>query len=174
MRPSEYFHYCPRCGRATDGPVGVVPFRCGGCGLVYYFNAAVSAAAFILDADDDRRALFIRRGHDPGWGRLALAGGFIDPGERAEDAIRREIREEVGVDLRDVTWLGSFPNDYAYGGVVYPVIDLYFVGRAARSEAAALDGVDDVVWLDPAAIDPAELAFPSMRLALELYLKVRG
>lgn len=175
MHPAEAFHFCPRCGRALDGAVGASPFHCAACGFVYYFNAAVSVAAFIRDADDEGRALFIRRAHEPGRGRLALAGGFVDPGERAEEAIRREVREEVGVDLHDVTWLGSFPNDYPYRGLVYPVIDLYFVARAARPEqAAALDSVDDVVWLDPRRIDPEDLAFSSMRLALEHYLRSMG
>jgi ADP-ribose pyrophosphatase YjhB (NUDIX family) len=171
MDPAACFNYCPRCGRAIDGAAGARPFRCGGCGFVYFFNAAVSVAAIILDGANARRALFIRRGHQPGLGKLAFAGGFVDPGERVETAVTREVREEVGLELTDVTWLGSFPNDYRYLDLVYPVADLFFVARAPQPDrAAALDGVADIVWLDPGDVDPQEIAFPSMRAALAQYV----
>jgi hypothetical protein len=80
------------------------------------------------------------------------------------------VREEVGLELTDVTWLGSFPNDYRYLDLVYPVADLFFVGRAARpDEAVPLDGVASLVWADPAELDEADMAFPSMRAALAQY-----
>jgi NAD+ diphosphatase len=171
MDPAACFNYCPRCGRAIEGAAGARPFRCASCGFVYFFNAAVSVAVIILDPADRRRALFIRRAHEPARGKLALAGGFVDPGETVEAAAHREVREEVGLTLTDVTWLGSFPNDYRYLGIVYPVADLFFVACASRpDEAAALDGVASVVWLDPAEVDLDEIAFPSMRAALERYV----
>ncbi len=171
MDPAACFNYCPRCGRAVDGVVGARPFRCGGCGFVYFFNAAVSVAVIILDAADRRRSLFIRRAHEPGKGKLAFAGGFVDPGETVEAAAHREVREEVGLTLTDVTWLGSFPNDYRYLDLVYPVADLFFVGRTTRpDEAAVLDGVASLAWLDPAEVDPGDVAFPSMRAALAKYV----
>ena len=48
------------------------------------------------------------------YGRLL--GGGVEPGERAHDAIRREWREELGVDLRDVVSLGVVENIYEHGG----------------------------------------------------------
>jgi NAD+ diphosphatase len=171
MEAADCFNFCPRCGRAIEGAAGARPFRCGACGFVYFFNAAVSVAVIILDAADPRRSLFIRRGHDPGKDKLAFAGGFVDPGETIETAARREVREEVGLELTDVAWLGSFPNNYHYLDVVYPVADLFFVARAPRPhEAAALDGVAGIEWLDPATIDPNDIAFPSMRAALAQYV----
>jgi ADP-ribose pyrophosphatase YjhB (NUDIX family) len=171
MEAADCFNFCPRCGRGIDGAAGARPFRCAACGFVYFFNAAVSVSVIILDADDQRRSLFIRRGHDPGKGKLAFAGGFVDPGETVEAAARREVREEVGLDLADVTWLGSFPNNYRYLDVVYPVADLFFVASApCPREATALDGVAGIEWLDPAGVDVNDIAFPSMQAALARYL----
>ncbi len=91
-------------------------------------------------------------------------------GERVEEALRREIREEVGLDLGDAAFLGSFPNQYAYKGVTYPVLDLFFTARAVRPESAkALDDVEGVCWLDPMReVTPEDMAFPSMQAALRL------
>jgi ADP-ribose pyrophosphatase YjhB (NUDIX family) len=167
--PWRIFRFCPRCGvaraRATDTPE---PFRCAACGFVYFFNPATAVAALVLR--DDGRALFIRRAKEPAKGRLALVGGFVDPGESAEQALHREVREEVRLELDDMRFLSSRPNDYPYQGTIYPVVDLVFVAHARDPhEAAALDGVASVEWLDPHAVDLDDLAFESMRHVVARY-----
>jgi ADP-ribose pyrophosphatase YjhB (NUDIX family) len=149
--------------------VAGAPFRCDPCGFLYYFNAAVSVAALILQ--DDGRGLFIRRGKEPARGKLALIGGFVDPGETLQSALRREVREEVNLELSSMTYLAAFPNEYLYRDVAYPVVDVFFVCRAMRPEdAAALDAVESLEWRDVAAVDLNEIAFASMREALCLFL----
>jgi len=167
--PWQVFRFCPQCGAARNGaPKDGAPFRCDACNFLYFFNPAIAVAALILREDD--KALFIRRAKDPARGRLAMVGGFVDIGERAEDALRREVREEVQLDLEDLRFLSSHPNDYRYRDIVYPVVDLIFVARTRdHDKAAALDGVASFEWLDPHAVDPDELAFPSMRDALTRY-----
>jgi len=169
MDPASHFHFCPRCGRPASEPVGARPFRCSACGFRYFFNAAVSAAAIIQDPRD--RTLFIRRAKEPGKGKLAFVGGFVDPGESVEEALGREVREEVNLELRSMTYLTSCPNPYRYDGVVYPVADLYFVCRTDRPETArALDGVDSFCWLDARTVSPEDIAFPSMQVALARFI----
>jgi ADP-ribose pyrophosphatase YjhB (NUDIX family) len=133
-----------------------------------FFNAASAVSALILN--HDRRALFIKRAKEPGLGKLGMAGGFVDAGESAEEALRREVREEVGLEVVDMTYLGSHPNDYPYAGVTYHTLDFCYVTTVRDPDAAApLDGVESVVWIDPLTIDLDEIAFESMRQALRLY-----
>jgi ADP-ribose pyrophosphatase YjhB (NUDIX family) len=165
--PRAQFRCCPRCGIALAEP-GVCPLVCGACGFVFYFNPAVSAAGILVGGDG--RALFIRRGHEPGLGRLAFVGGFVDAGERPEDALRREVHEEVGVALEAIAYLASSPNRYTYRGVSYHVVDLIFVARIAEgSVPRVLEGVAAIEWHDPRTLDPGLLAFPSMTAALRIY-----
>jgi ADP-ribose pyrophosphatase YjhB (NUDIX family) len=166
MTPRDFFRHCPRCGARQLAPPATNVFTCGACGFRLFFNPAVAIAVFIQRADG--QALFIHRAKDPGRGCLAPPGGFIDLGERAETAAGREIREEVGLEIADVTFLGSHPNSYHYAEVTYPVLDFFFTARALNAEqAAALDDVAQFEWLDPLSVRPEQLAFPSMQAALD-------
>ena len=179
--PWALFRFCPRCGtpRASttpvtnggaEGPTGPAPFSCEACGFLFFFNPAVAVAALIVRPDG--LGLFIRRAKDPARGRLALVGGFVDPGENAEGALRREVREEVGVELDTLTFLSSSPNDYHYRGTTYSVVDLIFAGTTPTAEARALDGVAGLEWLDPFGVAIDDLAFRSMRDGVARYREI--
>jgi ADP-ribose pyrophosphatase YjhB (NUDIX family) len=169
--PIAHFVHCPRCGarrpdaeRADAGG----PYRCASCGFTLYFNAASAVAAILVRPDGD--ALFIRRAKDPGKGRLGMPGGFVDAGETAEGALTREIREEVGLEIRALRYLSSHPNLYAYAGVTYTTLDLFYTASVSDPDrAVALDGVESLVWADPLSVDLEEIAFDSMRAALIRY-----
>jgi ADP-ribose pyrophosphatase YjhB (NUDIX family) len=165
--PRARFRCCPQCGAALTTP-GACPLVCAACGFAYYFNPAVSAAAILLRGDG--HGLFIRRGHEPALGRLAFVGGFVDAGETPELALRREVREEVGVELETVAYLGAQPNTYDYRGLTYHVVDLIFVAHlAVGATPRQLDGVAAIEWHDPLRLDPARLAFASMAWALATF-----
>jgi ADP-ribose pyrophosphatase YjhB (NUDIX family) len=127
-------------------------------------------AAGVIAENGEGRVLLVRRAKDPARGLLGVPGGFVDIGEAAEDSARREAREETGIEVEDLLFLGSWPNLYEWRGVAYPVVDLYFEGRlAGGSVAAALHEAEEVVWMRPEEIDPATLAFPTTRAAFALY-----
>ncbi len=165
MLPIEHFHCCPRCGQPlSPGAKQAASLECGTCGFRYFFNAAAAVAAFVRR--EDGRWLFVRRAKEPGQGKLAPAGGFVDIGETAEAAVHRELREEIGVTLASVTFLCSQPNAYLYRDVTYPTLDLFFVATLAPgSEPKVLEEVTSVGWFTAVEVAPEDLAFPSMQAA---------
>ena len=172
LQPCRHFNYCPRCGAPGAGAESGNPVRCGACGFVLFFNPAGAVAAFVVR--EDGRVLYTRRAKDPAKGTLGMPGGFVDEGETAEAALRREVLEEVGLELHALRYLCSYPNAYPYRDVLYHTLDLFFVATALdASRARGLDAVASTEWLDPAAISPADIAFDSMRLALDDYLRTR-
>jgi ADP-ribose pyrophosphatase YjhB (NUDIX family) len=169
MEAREHFAHCPRCtSPRSDDPGPLNRFKCGVCGFSFFFNSASAVAAMVLDSD--RRLLFIRRSKQPGKGLLAMPGGFVDAGESAEEALLREVREEVGLELRDVTYFASYANLYPYDGVTYRTLDLFFMCRTEDpANARALDAVSGVEWRDPQDVSAEHIAFESMRAAIRDY-----
>ncbi len=153
---------CPRCGAPRTGAGS--PFRCVACNLTLFANPAVGVGCFVRDADG--RHLFTVRGKDPGKGLLGLPGGFVDAGESAEDALRREMREEIGGTITDLRYLCSAPNRYDFGGVAYDVLDLFYTAELAPGELVRdPEEIGAIRWLPRASVRVDDIAFPSLRAA---------
>ena len=168
MRIQDQFHFCPHCGSGDLTQKEPRFFGCGACDFHFYVNIAPAAGGIITD--EAGRVLLIRRANEPGKGKFAIPGGFVDDGERAEDAVRREVHEEVGLEVTALHFLCSFPNQYCFAGSIYAVLDFYFICEVASLETAGnAEEVTDILWVPPAEIDLAEIAFPSVRRALEFY-----
>ena len=146
--------------RAPSAENAGVPLRAG-CGFTYFFNLPPPRPR----GSTTRACALIRRAHEPA--KEVGSRGFIDFGESAEEGLRREVREEVGLEITDVRFLVSVPNLYHYREVTYPVVDLCFAAQAVAPESAkSLDGVAGVEWLFPNDVPDAELAFESIRVSI--------
>ncbi len=167
----DRFSHCPECGAAGLAASQPRTFDCNRCGFRYHHNTAAAAGGFLLDPAG--RLLVIVRAHDPGRGLLDVPGGFLEAGESAEEALIREVHEELGVDIRSPEYLCSQPNQYPYRGIVYDVLDLFFVVRDVPLDGlVASDEIASWRVVDSSLVDPAEFAFPSTRAACR-ELKVR-
>ena len=168
VRPREFFRYCPRCGARQETVAPGIEFLCAACEFQLFFNPTVSAGGFLRRSDG--RILWLKRAKDPARGKLGLPGGFIDFDESAEAALAREVKEEVGLVIGEPRFLCSVPNEYVYRDVTYPVLDLIFAVEVGENPCvAALDEVECLLWLAPAATNPDDIAFPSVRQAFVLY-----
>src|ERR1039457_2303418 len=87
---------CPRCGSESIFWPSLKNIECTACGFVLFLNMA-AAVAVIMECRG--KILFGIRKHEPARGMLDLPGGFVDPGETAEEAVRREVKEELNIDL---------------------------------------------------------------------------
>ena len=98
--------FCPRCGSRLDVAAAGHVLTCTGCGRQHFPRTDPAVIMLVTDGED--RALL---GRQPRWpeGRFSTLAGFVDPGESLEDAVRREVAEEVGVEIGAVTYLGNQP-----------------------------------------------------------------
>lgn len=162
------YRFCPLCGSpALSRERGFL--ECGACGHRDFNNPVTAVAVFITDESD--RVLLIRRAREPGLGKWAPPGGFVDAGETLEHAAIREVIEETGVVPGELHYLGSFPNEYVYQGFSRPVCDVFFRGRVPSQQVRLAPGeASDARWLPATGVDPGSLAFDSMRRAYELFL----
>lgn len=107
--------FCGRCGTETVQGDEELVKKCPNCGMVYYPRLSPAAIMLVHRGDE---LLLARSPHFPPGMYSALAG-FVEPGESIEETIRREVREEVGVEVGEIRYFGSqpwpFPNSLMIG-----------------------------------------------------------
>jgi NAD+ diphosphatase len=126
------FNLCPICGSKKIQNVNNRKWDCPECHFKLYNN--VAAAVGLIIQDSEGRVLFEKRVKEPKAGMLTVPGGFCDPDETAEDAARRECREEIGIEITDLKYLCSQPNIYEYKNITYKTCDMFFTAKAALSK----------------------------------------
>jgi NAD+ diphosphatase len=95
--------YCGRCATPMRDRSGERARECPACGLIAYPRNSPAMMVLVTRGQD----LLLARAHRfPGAMYSALAG-FVEPGETIEDCIRREVREEVGVEVADIAYFAS-------------------------------------------------------------------
>lgn len=164
--------YCPSCGKETLHWDGEKKWSCPQCNFNLYNNVAGAVAVVIRCKDE---IYFTRRNQEPKKGNLDLAGGFVDPKESAENTCKRELFEELKLDI-DTTklkYLTSLPNVYQYKEIDYNTIDLFFEYRVDEKFEVniELSEISETVWIPLDTINLDELAFDSQRKFFEDYLK---
>ena len=103
------------------------------------------------------RILLVRRKKDPFAMQFALPGGFINEGETAEQAGKREIQEETGLDVEIIYLLGVYsdPKRDPRGHI----LSVVFVGTIVSGKEKAGDDASDIDWIDLNDIQAKNLAF---------------
>lgn len=128
--------FCPACGRATEQQPHAWGRVCPDCGICNY--PPVTPAVLVLVHDGDKVLLT----HQPGWGkRYSMIAGFVEPGETLEACVQREVMEEVGVTVTDITYAGSQPWPFPHQ------LLLVFTARYVSGELRLdLEELDDAAW----------------------------
>lgn len=146
--------YCPRCGAGLAPTHAGHVLRCTACGRSQFPRTDPAVIMLITAGEpgtEDERVLL---GRNPSWptGRYSTLAGFVEPGETLEDAVRREVAEETGVRVGEVTYFGNQP---------WPLpasLMLGFTGRAATTEGAEHIQVDEAEIEDAQWFTRAEIA----------------
>ena len=136
----------------TDDVHGVARRHCRRCGHVHYVDPKVAVGVAVFRAG---RLLLVRRVMDPGRGRWALPGGFLDVGENPRAAAVREAAEEASVVVRISDLLDVFANPPDEGGAVF----VLYAAQWLSGEPAPGDDADDARFFARDEVPP--LAFRS-------------
>lgn len=97
--------FCGRCATRTERVAGERAMRCPSCGLLAYPRITPAVIVLVRRGDE---ALLARGARFPMPFYSTLAG-FVEVGESLEQTVAREIREEVGLEVKDVRYFGSQP-----------------------------------------------------------------
>jgi NAD+ diphosphatase len=103
-----------------------------------------------------------------------LPGGFVDIGETAEEALFREIMEELNVRIGQTRYLFSFPGSYRYDGVTYYILNLVYECSIENvDDIRPGDDVGKVYFMEKNKIDLDQIGLESIRYIIQHYLKTK-
>ncbi len=167
-----FLKFCPKCGKETLQWDGEKKWNCTSCEFVLYNNVAAAVAVVITFGNE---IFFTRRNQEPKLGKLDLAGGFVDPKESAETTCKRELKEELQIDIDEsrLSYLASLPNTYLYKNILYNTLDLFYEYKMTEKFAIHLEisEISEGIWIPKDQINIEELAFDSQKIFLANYLK---
>jgi NAD+ diphosphatase len=140
--------FCANCGAPTQVVDGGHERRCPACDAHHFPRTDPVAIVRVVDEQRDRLLL----GHQERWpaGRFSILAGFVEPGETLEEAVRREVREESGVDVAWASYVASQPWPFPSS------LMLGFHAVADDGEPRPGDGeLAEVRWFERAEVEAA-------------------
>jgi NAD+ diphosphatase len=133
--------FCGACGKPTHKAPGERAMRCD-CGHVTYPRIAPAMMVLVKRGP---AILLARNAAVPAGGRMSALAGFLDPGESVEDAVHREVMEEVGLLVKDLRYFGS--QSWPFPGSLMIAFTAEYAGGDIRCEPAE---IAEARWFGPA------------------------
>ncbi len=139
--------FCANCGAATEAADGGHERRCPACDAHHFPR---TDPVVIVRVVDDRDRLLL--GRQASWpeGRFSVLAGFVEPGETLEEAVRREVEEESGIEVGAVSYVASQP---------WPFPSSLMIGFSAQASSGHPEPGDDelaeVRWFTRAEVEAA-------------------
>jgi len=166
--PLNVLKFCPKCGSPEFHQSGDRSLKCDQCNFHFFINSAAAVAALV--SDEEGKLLLTTRAVDPDSGKLDLPGGFIDPGESAENAVKRELEEELSMKVKSLGYIGSAPNEYIFSGYSVFTLDMAFrVIPESTSGLVAMDDILDYRFFAEDEIDYTQIPAPSIKSFVKQY-----
>jgi NAD+ diphosphatase len=143
---------------------------CTKCHFVFYQNSKPTASAFITNQKG--QILLVKRAIQPKLGWWDMPGGFLEEGEDPVTGVKREIKEELDVRLKNIQLLGIYMDSYAHCFNVH-TLNIIYTAQIQSGTIKAMDDVGDTHWFDTDDIPWSRFAFPVwMKPAIRDWLKL--
>lgn len=137
--------YCGHCGTPMAAKTNEYAKVCPQCGLVNYPRIAPAVIVAIVKGNQ----ILLARNKQRRFNFYSVLAGFVEPGESLEDCVQREILEEVGIKVQDITYFGSQPWPFPHSLMVA------FTATYAGGEIKVDDyEIADAGWFTVAEIPP--------------------
>ncbi|MCA1646297.1 MAG: NAD(+) diphosphatase [Chloroflexi bacterium] len=131
--------FCGRCGQSTVNAPAERAKLCPQCGLLSFPRVSPAVIMLIQRGDE----LLLARNKAFAGGFFSVLAGFVEPGESLEEAVAREVREEVGLEVTDIHYFGSQPWPFPHSLMIGFMAT--YAGGEIRLQA---DEIAEAAWFD--------------------------
>jgi NAD+ diphosphatase len=157
--------FCGRCGEATTESQSDRSTVCAGCKLNFYPRLSPSIIVLVHRGDE----VLLGRNHMFPEGLFSTLAGFVEPGESIEETVIREVKEEVGVNVGNLSYRGSQP---------WPFPNSLMLGFHAEYQSGDIvlqeDEIAEADWFPCADLPLIPGKFAISRWLIDEYLSQRG
>ncbi len=164
--------YCYLCGGEVSTKDDYV-YMCGSCGQSYYDNPKPCVEIVLFN--DSGQVLLSKRAVEPYKGKFDLPGGFVDKGDTLEEAIIREVKEEIGIDtgqLKDLRYVSSYKAFYPWGKEIFHNVIAEFTATVSNDiQVQGMDDVELVEWVDMDDLNKYDYSIPEVPMMIKLALE---
>ncbi len=167
MDPKKAFKYCLLCGSIAKPNDQYI--ECTNCGYRFFINPAPCNAAII--ENENGEILLVERKFDPKKGYWDVPGGFIQADESLEESTKREIREELGVDMQINKIIGVYEDTYLFQDIIVPTLGVIVSAKIVKGTLQPSDDITSFKFFPKKDVLKQKLAFESVRKGLTDYLK---
>lgn len=166
MEPINAYKFCPVCSL----PLSKKEFRLLVCknDHHFYINPFPCNAAII--ENEKQEILLVKRKVDPKKGYWDWPGGFIEPGESFETSVKREIKEELGVEIRIEKFLGIFEDTYLYQNIESPILCMVVYAKITDGKLKASDDVAGFKFFSKKEVLKQRFAFDSVKKGISGFI----
>lgn len=164
------FKYCPVCGAklARKKHDHLVRLVCSKCDFVYYQNSKPTASAFIKNKKGE--LLLVKRAVKPNFGYWDAPGGFLENGEDPVPGLKREMKEELNISLKNIKYFGIYTDFYFERYNLY-TLNIIYTGEIAAGTLKPQDDVSELKWFKKKDLPMKKLAFRWIKPALKDFSK---
>ena len=157
--------YCGNCGNQMEDKKDERAKECPKCGLVNYPRISPAVIVAVLKGD---QILLARSRRFPG-GFYSVLAGYVEPGETLEECVRREVFEEVGIEVKNIRYFGSQPWPFPDSHMIAFTAE-YLSGDIRSDESEIVDAG----WFSPDNLPEIPGKISIARSLIDWFLQNRG
>lgn len=164
------YNFCPKCGSRLikkSDLEGFLRLICSKCNFIFYQNSKPTATAVIID---NNNVLLAKRKYEPKKDFWNLPGGFLEYGEDPIKGVKREIKEELCVNIKVLDILGIFIDKYPYFKDNLYTLNIIYLTKIIQGTLKPCSDTKELKWFAYNKL-PKKIAFKNDKQGLNTWIK---
>lgn len=170
ISPLKIYKFCPKCSSDLNHLGGNL-LKCVKCDHDFFINQAPTAGGVICN--DKNQVLLVKRKNNPNKGTWQIPGGFMNLNEDYEQALMREMEEELSVKVAVGEFIGTFTEEYFYSGIHMPILCIFSATQIISGEIVPCDDAEEARFFNIEELAEIDFNHDRQRQILKDFIEKR-